>query len=310
MINSSLDNHSNEKKDQGKNIIIGVLVLLVLISGIKVFSDYQTRIEINQEVLKLSSSNSELNVRIDSITYQLDLRIQTIEKLGGSIDALEDIKNKLLAERSLGKKRTSAEIAALHQEINGLISTIKEKDDEILTLREVNQALNIINQDLKTNQTSIEEKVSELNVQKNKLQEKITIASKLKAEKIIVSAVNARGRERVETTKDFRNRQIERLKVSFTIADNKIAEKGPCNVFVQVLAPNSKPIFDIAKGSGTFMVNGEELFFTAKQDIIFDNSQQILTFYYEKGTEYSKGIHDIRVFIDDYQIGSTSFNVK
>jgi hypothetical protein len=103
---------------------------------------------------------------------------------------------------------------------------------------------------------------------------------------------------------------MERLKVSFNIADNKVAEKGPRNVFVQVLAPNSQPIFDVAKGSGTFIINGAELFYTAKQDIIFDNSEQQLTFYYEKGTDYATGIHEVRIFVDNYQIGSKTFTVK
>jgi hypothetical protein len=89
-----------------------------------------------------------------------------------------------------------------------------------------------------------------------------------------------------------------------------VAEKGPRNVFVQVLAPNFQPIFDIAKGSGTFNINGAEMFYTAKQDIIFDNSEQQLTFYYEKGTEYVTGMHEVRIFMDTYQIGSTTFTVK
>jgi len=46
----------------------------------------------------------------------------------------------------------------------------------------------------------------------------------------------------------------------------------------------SQPIFDVAKRSGTFYwLNGGEQFYTVKQDMIFDNSGQELTFYYEKG---------------------------
>jgi hypothetical protein len=309
-MNTSSENYPNEKKEQGKNIIIAVLVLLVIISGIKLYADYQDRTKKTEEIIQLSTENTELNNRLDSMTYQLDLRIQEIEKLGGSIAALEEIKNQLLVERNSSKQRTAAEISALNQKINGLNTVIQEKDREILSLREANKELFTENQDLKTTQAEIKEQVSQLNVQKNDLQAKVNVAAKLKAEKITVSAVNSRGKERIETTKDFRNRQMERLKVSFNIADNKVAEKGPRNVFVQVLAPNSQPIFDVAKGSGTFIINGAELFYTAKQDIIFDNSEQQLTFYYEKGTDYATGIHEVRIFVDNYQIGSKTFTVK
>jgi hypothetical protein len=89
-----------------------------------------------------------------------------------------------------------------------------------------------------------------------------------------------------------------------------VAEKGPRNIFVQVLGPNNQPIFDVAKGSGTFMINGEEQFYTSKQDIIFDNTGQTLTFFYEKGSDYASGSHEIKIFVDNYQIGSKSFVVK
>jgi hypothetical protein len=309
-MNSNSENHSTQKTEQGKNIIIAVLVLLVVISGIKLYTDYQDRTKKTEEIIQLSTENIELNNRLDSMTYQLDLRIQEIEKLGGSIAALEEIKNQLLAERNSSKQRTASEITALNQKISGLNTMIQEKDKEIISLRAANQELSAENQDLKTTQAVIEGKVSELSVQKNDLQAKVNIAAKLKAEKITISAVNSKGKERIETTKDFKNRQMEHLKVSFNIADNKVADKGPRNVYVQVIAPNTQPIFDVAKGSGTFIINGAELFYTVKQDIIFDNSEQLLTFYYEKGTDYATGIHEVRIFVDNYQIGSKTFTVK
>lgn len=309
-MNSNFENESNQKKDQSKNIIIIVLVLLVIISGIKLYTDYVDRTKKTEEILLLSTENNELNRRLDSVTYQLDLRIQEIEKLGGDVKALEAVRDQLISERNSSKQRSNAEISSLNSKINNLNGLIAQKDQEILELRAANQQLFSENQDLKTTQAQIEEEVAQLNIQKQNLQAKVDVASMLKAENIVIAAVNSRGKERVETTKDFRNRQIERLKVSFKISDNKVAEKGPRNVYVQVLGPNSQPIFDVAKGSGTFMINGQEQFYTVKQDIIFDNSGQSLVFYYEKGSEYAKGNHEIKLFVDNYQVGSKTFTVK
>lgn len=309
-MNPNFENESNPKKDQSKNIIIIILVLLVIISGIKLYTDYVDRTKKTEEILLLSTENNELNRRLDSVTYQLDLRIQEIEKLGGDVKALEAVRDQLISERNSSKQRSNAEISALNSKINNLNGLIAQKDQEILELRAANQQLFSENQDLKTTQAQIEEEVAQLNIQKQNLQAKVDVASMLKAENVVIAAVNSRGKERVETTKDFRNRQIERLKVSFKISDNKVAEKGPRNVYVQVLGPNSQPIFDVAKGSGTFMINGQEQFYTVKQDIIFDNSGQSLVFYYEKGSEYAKGNHEIKLFVDNYQVGSKTFTVK
>lgn len=309
-MNSNFENQTNPKKDQSKNIIIIVLILLVIISGIKLYTDYVDRTKKTEEILLLSTENNELNRRLDSVTYQLDLRIQEIEKLGGDVKALEAVRDQLISERNSAKQRSNAEISALNSKINNLNGLITQKDQEILELRAANQQLFSENQDLKTTQAQIEEEVAQLNIQKQNLQAKVDVASMLKAENIVVAAVNSRGKERVETTKDFKNRQIERLKVSFKISDNKVAEKGPRNVYVQVLGPNSQPIFDVAKGSGTFMINGQEQFYTVKQDIIFDNTGQSLVFYYEKGSDYAKGNHEIKLFVDNYQVGSKTFTVK
>jgi capsular polysaccharide biosynthesis protein len=73
-MNTSSENDPNEKKEQGKNIIIAVLVLLVIISGIKLYADYQDRTKKTEEIIQLSTENTELNNRLDSMTYQLDLR--------------------------------------------------------------------------------------------------------------------------------------------------------------------------------------------------------------------------------------------
>ncbi|WP_288369501.1 hypothetical protein [uncultured Algoriphagus sp.] len=309
-MDSNFEKDSQPKKDQGKNIIIIVLVLLVIISGIKLYTDYVDRTKKTEEILLLSTENNQLNQRLDSVTYQLNLRIQEIEKLGGDIAALEEVRDQLIAERNSNRQRTANEIAELNRRIQSYNGMLQEKDQEILELRAMNQQLYAENQDLKTTQAEIEEEVAQLNLQKENLQAKVNVASMLKAENITIAAINRRGKERVETTKDFRNRQIERIKISFNFSDNKVAQPGPRNVYVQILAPNEQPIFDVAKGSGTFTVNGAEQFYTVKQDVLFDNTGEPLTFYYEKGSDYVSGDHEVRIFVDDYQIGSRTFSVK
>jgi hypothetical protein len=296
-----------KKSENNKNILIIVLAILVVISGIKLYTDHLDRTKKSEEILILSEDNNDLNRRIDSMTFQLDLRIQEIEKLGGDVESLEEIKDQLLAERNSDRKRTSEEIAALNLRINSYANTLRDKDDEILRLREVNQQLFAENQDLKSSQAEIEEEVVKLNIRRQELEEKVNIAAVLKAENIAVVAVNSRGRERED---GFKSRQVEKLKISFNFADNKVAAQGHKDVYVQVLAPNNQPIFDVAKGSGTFTIDGREEFFTAHQDIFFDNSQQSLTYYYEKGSRYSPGIYEVRVYSDGYQIGNRTFEVK
>jgi hypothetical protein len=297
----------SDRRDNGKNILIIVLIILVIISGIKLYTDHLDKTRKSEEILILSEENNELNRRIDSVTYQLDLRIAEISKLGGDISSLEAIRDQLTQERNLDRKRSAEEISALNRRITSYTKTLEEKDEEIIRLREVNQQLFAENEELKTSQAQIEEEVVQLNLKKQELQEKVDIAARLKAENITVSAVNARGRERED---GFRNRQLERLKVTFNLADNKVANFGPRDIYVQIMAPNNQPIFDVARGSGTFSLDGREEFYTVHQDLIFNNTQQELTYFYEKGSKYATGVYEVRIYADGYQIGSKSFEVK
>jgi hypothetical protein len=304
---TNYENENSRKSDTGKNILIIVLIILVIISGIKLYTDHLDRTRKSEEIILLSEENNDLNRRIDSVTYQLDLRIQEIEKLGGDITSLEQIREQLIQERNSDAKRSATEIANLNQKINSYTQVFEEKDQEILKLREVNQQLFAENEDLKSTQAEIEEEVVQLNIKQQELQEKVDIAARLKAENIVVAAVNSRGRERED---GFRNRQLEKLKVSFNISDNKVAEHGPRDVYVQILSPNNQPIFDVARGSGTFAVDGREEFYTVHQDMLFDNSNQQLTFFYEKGSNYPSGIYEVKIYADGYEIGTKKFEVK
>jgi len=306
-MNTNFEKEKSTNTEKGKNILIIVLIILIIISGIKLYSDSVNRSKKTEEILMLSEKNRKINERLDSITFQLDLRIQEIEKLGGDISSLQKIKDQLISERNLDKKRSADEIGILNTKINAYTTVLQEKDQEIIRLKEINQQLYTENKDLKFFQADIEDTVVKLNLKRKELEEKINIAARLKAENVIIAAVNSRGRERED---GFRNRQLERLKITFTLADNKVAEKGPHNIYVQIIAPNNQPIFDIARGSGTFRIDGREEFYTVQQDILFNNTKQTLTYFYEKGSKYVEGTHQIRIFADDYQIGIGSFEIK
>ena len=58
------------------------------------------------------------------------------------------------------------------------------------------------------------------------------------------------------------------------------------------------------------MLNGKEEFYTAAQEILFDNTGQKLTFLYEKGSEYTSGDYTVDIFTDGYLMGQVRFTVK
>ena len=98
--------------------------------------------------------------------------------------------------------------------------------------------------------------------------------------------------------------------MEFNLAENKVAPIEGKKIMIRVIDESGQVIFDVARGSGTFILNGKEEFFTASQEILFDNTHQKLTYIYEKGSEYASGNYRVEIYSDNYQIGSSEFVVK
>ena len=300
-------NQKPQKAEQGKNLILVLLVLLVLISGVKLYLDHLDKNKKTAEITVLTAENQILSTRLDSVEKQLQIRIQELEKLGANVTELRFLQDQLIQEKKSNAQRSASEIEALNQRIKDLSTLLVQKDKEISQLQEGFKALSSENEVLKSNKSELEKEVTEINLQKQELATKVAEASKLKLSGIRVSGMNVRGKALDGKGKTFKKKQLKGIQVVVQLADNAIAEKGSRMAYLQVVGPNKLPIFDLAKGSGTFNWSGEEQFFTAKQEFWYDSKEQTLVFFYEKGSAYSLGIHEVKFFVDQQYLGSSTF---
>lgn len=305
-MDQQLNHQAPQKSEQGKNLILVVLVLLVLISGVKLYLDHLEKSKQTEEITVLTEENNALSTRLDSVETQLELRIQELEKLGANVTELRFLQDQLIQEKKSNTQRSAREIAALNQRINDLSTLLAQKDKEIDELQTRYQALSSENETLKSTQSEMEKEVASINLQKQELATKVAEASKLKLSTIRISGINARGKE-LATGKAFKNKQLKGIQVVAKLAENTVAEKGSRTAYLQVIGPNKLPLFDLAKGSGSFNWSGEEEFYTAKQEFWFDTNEQTLLFFYEKGSPYPVGTYEIKLYVDKQYIGSGSF---
>ncbi|PZR35542.1 MAG: chromosome segregation protein SMC, partial [Azospira oryzae] len=234
-------------------------------------------------------------------------KIIEIQKLGGNVEELQKAKAEVDRELSRSNQRNSKSIKELKDRVEGYEELLKMKDEEIDKLKSVNKELYSENRTLKTTQNKLSDSINRLSSTKQELASKVAIASQLKAENVTVMAVNEKGKERESP---FKNKQLQRLKVEFNLAENNVAPIEGKKIVVRVIDENGQVIFDVAKGSGPFIVNGKEEFYTASQEILFDNTKQKLTYYYEKGSDYASGNYTIEIYTDGYKMGSAQFTVK
>ncbi len=296
------------KKSSNKTgIIIALLAIIVIVQSVKIYLDYKDKVEIKEQKANVEEELATTMQRLTEIKIELDQKITEIQKLGGDITELQKAKAEVDSQLKRNVVRTAKEIKQLKDKVEGYEELLKLKDEEIDKLKSVNKELFVENKSLKTTQNKLGDSINQLSRHKEELAAKVAIASQLKIENVAIKAVNSKGKER---NSPFKNRQLEKLKVEFNIAENKVAPIEGKKIIVRVVDENGQVIFDVAKGSGTFMLNGKEEFYTAIQEILFDNTHQRLTFFYEKGTDYASGNYTIEVYADGYLMGKTQFVVK
>jgi len=295
------------KRNNKAAVAIALLSIVVIIQSIKIWLDYREKIEVREE---LTSTETELNTtmqRLEEIRVELEDKISQIQKLGGQVEDLQKAKAEVDSELRSARKRFGKDISELKDRVEGYEELLELKDVEIEKLKSLNKELFTENRSLKTRQNKLSDSINRLAQNKEELASKVAIASQLKAENVIVAGVNSRGKEH---DSPFRSRQLEKLKVEFNIAENKVAPIEGKTIVIRVTDENGQAIFDVAKGSGTFNLNGREEFYTSAQEILFDNTKQKLTFVYDKGSEYASGVYSVEIYTDGYLMGRSQFTVR
>lgn len=306
-MNNPTESQPTTRKSNKTAIVIALMAIVIIIQGIKIYLDMREKQNVRTQLVTTEEELATTMQRMNEIHNELELKIAEVEKLGGDIADLELAKAEIENELRRNIRATGKEIKALKDRVEGYELLLRNKDEEIEKLKNVNQELMVENRSLKTRQNRLGDSLNRLTQSKADLATKVALASQLKAENIRIVAVNERGRERESP---FRSRQVEQLKIEFNIAENNVAPIQGKKILIRIIDENGQVLFDVSRGSGTFLYNGKEEFYTASQDILFDNTRQQLTYLYDKGSEYAPGVYTLEVYTDDYLMGKGRFEVK
>lgn len=309
-MNEEINEGTPENKKQGptkkryrRDIIIAIIVVLVIVQAVNLFIKMRSDKAYNAEIEK---AKEEITI----LEHEINERIVEIESLGGDVQDLEAVVAELEVEKEKlleNRKYSDRQIARLRDKVEGFQELLILKDQEIVELNTINEELALENIELKTEKNELTATLSEEIQSREELEEQVSIVSKLKVENVRIFAVNNRGKVKED---EFKARFIDKIRVDFNIAENEVAPIEGKEIMIRIVGPDDNVLFDVASGSGTFMFNGKEEFYTAKQEILFDNTQQKLTFDYDKGSAYAPGQYFLQVYTDDYLMGEKEFMVK
>ena len=326
----NLSSQNSPQKSGNNNALKAGLVVMTLLATILGYMLFQTKQTVTNQQEVISTKVMELaqtRTKLDSITVRLDAQIAEVQKLGGDVTELQKAKVELEQDKKDLKKKSASELTSVKSKyetkIKNYESLLTAKESELVKLREentvlssTNTALTDENSNLKTQTQGLSKSVEQVKAQneetvaKNKvLSEKVTKAAALRTEYVKVLGINAKGKESEE--KKYKAKKLAKIKVVFQLAKNDLTIQERKTVFIRVLDPDGSTIFDAATGSGNFTYNGQELAYTTRGDINYDNENLYVEMVYNRGgTVYREGKYVVELYAEGFKIGTGGFEVK
>ncbi|GHA57749.1 hypothetical protein [Pontibacter akesuensis] len=307
-----------ENRSNRKLLIGGLLVVLISINGILIYMNYQKKEKTEEQAEIIKVKNVELENQIkqfEALKADFERQSQELSAMGLENDSLEAKIEAISAD--LGELRgfrnrsySLSDQRRFRDRASAFEKQLKEKDTEIARLKEDNEVLFTENTDLKTTQTRLADSLTTMKTSNQELNQKVRVASKLEAQGINVNIVNQRGKEKEDDDNEFKAKRVDKIRVDFKLGKNDVAVKEPKTVYMRLIEPDGAALYNLSTGSGTFQIEGEDMYYTAKRDFVFDNTQQPITFTYDKNAEYKKGQHTIELYSEGFLIGKTTFVLK
>lgn len=304
-----MEQESQPKKDTKKiYILLGVIVLLI---GTNIFlwmqkDKTETRFE------QTSDEKAKLQVQLNELEKDLTEATANADSLNESLLAKDEELKAKVAQLQNALRRgnmSAAELERARNEIDQLRYYIRKYQDEIVTLKKENEMLASENSGLKKTVETEQRKSSDLINQNINLSNKVAVASLLKATSI--KALGVRYRSNGKEVESNRVKTLERIKVTFNVADNQVAVQGPRDFYIRVVNPSGKAEVVTDANDSRFTGDGEELQYSAKTTVNFENKGgQEYTVFWKKSSSIEAGEYTIIIYADGASIGSTKLTLK
>ncbi len=305
-----MDKSTKHKIVNNRNIVLAVTILvLVAFNVIQLFinrrSESVTKEKYETKQMELVNTYAKL----DTISSQLDERIEHIKRLGGSVDSLIEIKHQL--EQDKYSLRQSIHLANnRYEQIKGKLDGYERllvlKDKEISEMEHLTKQLTSERLDLLEKQDELSDEVIQLKSEKDKLLEQMSKASVLTIDNVRFFTITKNGTS--SETNVFKQNKLEKLKISIQIGDNQFAKEGKKEIIMRIIEPSGACLYNA--NSGTFKYKGKQVFYTKSEEFIFNNNSEKIDFTYNKSNEYSIGKHRVEFYCEGFKIGDGKFEVE
>lgn len=299
-----MDTEKKETKEINKFslLIVAVIVLLLIIAGAGYYiyhqkeqmTDLEQMYSIDKEVLEdefnelsLQYEGYKFNVGNDSLLSLLSTEQAKVQRLQEELRTV--------------KATNTKEITRLKNELLLLRKIMRNYVVQIDSLDRVAKQLTVEKNEAVQKYRQASNTATKLTKEKEKLTERVTLASRLDATGINITPVNSRGKLAKSIKK------MEQFVVDFRIAKNITAPVGEKVIYVRIMKPDDDIL--VKSRADVFAFEGKEINYSMKKLVEYEGEDLPVTMYWNIEEFLSPGTYRVDIFIDGNLIGRKNFSL-
>lgn len=267
-------------------------------------------------MFKMSSDAKKVETELSSVTVEKETALADLAQLKTTYDAAiaenTSMSEELIAERDkvvklmeeLKKAKVDAgTLASYKKQIANLQSKMNDLIQENESLKKMNQDLTTEIDSTKTILVEAQQYNQVLTGQNEELSKTVEKASKLSILNLKTGAYKVKSSGKEVATE--RARRADILKVSFTIAENKVAKSGDKSYYIQVIDSKNNVL-----GEKKLIEFGDQsLTYSFITTVQYENNTVNVSENLP-GENFEKGTYFVNIFDKGELVGKTSFTLK
>ncbi|MDD4514580.1 hypothetical protein [Massilibacteroides sp.] len=296
----SMENKEAKEINKLSILIITVVVLILIIAGAAyyIFHQREQLNEITQtydlDKEMLEDEYNELSLQYEGYKFQIGN-----DSLVALLSTEQAKVQRLLEELRTVKATNSKRINELKKELATLRNIMRSYVIQIDSLNAANEQLKKENKEVVKKFQQATSTAAQLSKEKEKLTERVTLASKLDAATITVTPVNSRGKTMT------RIKKMEQFVVKFTVTKNITAPVGEKTIYVRIMKPDDDIL--VKSRTNVFEFEGKEINYSMKRIVEYEGEELPVVMYWDIEEFLSPGTYRVDIFADGNLIGKKNF---
>jgi len=287
--------HVEHKKGAPVVMIVSTIILtLGLIALVVLYYSQKSKMVEMEQVLTEEK---------DSLANELRMMMYGYDTLSNDTLNAELLRERNRIQKLLEVNASNAQLIRKYKaEISTMRDIMKSYIVQIDSLNTRNQLLTAENVEIKQQMTEVQETNVELEKAREELTSKVTVASVIQAKDIVAVALNKKRKE----TSELRN--LDKVRVCFTLRENPIALAGNKVVYLRVVRPDQLVI--TPSPDNIFEIKGEQLIFSANRAVDYANSDIEMCIFLDNTGDFIPGTYNVELYLDGEKIGNSDFTLK